>query len=77
MKLKRQIKKDLNIRYKKKLRDEHYNLFTQGLQDTNNCLEYTNLEALVLAQFMENMNNMSEERTKKSFSQQYQLQKGL
>ena len=76
-KLKRHIKKDLNIRAKKKPRNEHYNLFTQGFRTRENCYEYTNLEAMVMAQFIAYTNERVDTEVSRSFSQQHQLKKGL
>ena len=76
-KLKRHVIKDLNIRAKKKPRSEHYNLFTQGFRTKDNCFEYTNLEAMVMAQFIIYMNERVDIEVSRSFSQQHQLQKGL
>ena len=76
-KLKRHVKKDLNIRAKKKPRNEHYNLFTQGFRTRENCYEYTNLEAMVMAQFIAYANERIDIEVSRSFSQQHQLQKGL
>ena len=39
MRKKQGIKKELKMRSKKKLREEHYNLFTQGFRTENECLE--------------------------------------
>ena len=75
--LKRHIKRSLHIRAKKKLRSEHYNLFTQGFRTKENCYEYTNLEAMVMAQFIVHYNAMNDTAVSTSFAQQYQLQKGL
>ena len=74
-KLKRHVKKDLNIRAKKKPRNEHYNLFTQGFRTRENCYEYTNLEAMVIAQFIAYANERIDIEVSRSFSQQHQLQK--
>ena len=73
-KLKRHVKKDLNIRAKKKPRSEHYNLFTQGFRTKDNCFEYTNLEAMVMAQFIIYMNEKVDIEVSRSLSQQHQLQ---
>ena len=57
--LKRHRKRSLKIRAKKKLRSEHYNLFTQGFRTKENCFEHTNLEAMVMAQFIVYYNAMN------------------
>ena len=49
IKVKRGIKKELKIPSKKKLREERYNLFTQGIRTESDCLEYTNLEGMIMA----------------------------
>ena len=77
IKVKRDIKKELKIPRKKKLREEHYNLLTQGIRTEKDCLEYTNLEGMIMAIFMTHTNERTEIGNFKSFSQQYQLGKGL
>ena len=49
IRVKRGMKKELKIPSKKKLREEHYNLFTQGIRTENDCLEYINLECMIMA----------------------------
>ena len=77
IKMKRKMKKDIKLRTKKKFREEHYNLYTQGIRTENDCMEYTNLEGMILAMFMVRFNEMTDVENYKSFSQQYQLGKGL
>ena len=43
IKMKRRLKKDIKLRTKKKFREEHYNLYTQGIRTEADCMEYTNL----------------------------------
>ena len=76
IKMKRKMKKDIKLRTKKKFREEHYNLYTQGIRTESDCMEYTNLEGMILAMFMVKLNEMTDIGSK-SFSQQYQLGKGL
>ena len=52
IKMKRKMKKDIKLRTKKKFREEHYNLYTQGIRTETDCMEYTNLERMILAMFM-------------------------
>ena len=40
--MKRKMKKDIKLRTKKKFREEHYNLYTQGIRTESDCMEYTN-----------------------------------
>ena len=77
IKVKRGIKKALKIPNKKKLREEHYNLFTQGIRTDSDFFEYTNLEGMIMAIFMIHTNETTDIGNFKSFSQQYQLGKGL
>ena len=77
IKMKRKMKKDMKMRTKKKFREEHYNLYTQGIRTEDDCMEYTNLEGMILAMFMVRFNEMTDVENYKSFSQQYQLGKGL
>ena len=74
--MKRKMKKDIKIRTKKKFREEHYSLYTQGTRTEADCTEYTNLEGMILAIFMVRFNEFTHVGYK-SFSQQYQLGKGL
>ena len=76
IKMKRKMKKDIKLRTKKKFREEHYNLYTQGIRTESDCMEYTNLEGMILAMFMDKLNEITDVGSK-SFSQQYQLGKGL
>ena len=76
IKMKHKMKKDINLRTKKKFREEHYNLYTQGIRTKSDCMENTNLEGMILAMFMVKLNEMTDIGLK-SFSQQYQLGKGL
>ena len=73
---KRKMKKDIKMRTKKKFREEHYNLYSQGIRTEADCIEYTNLEGIILAmsmvKFYENVDVGYQ-----SYSQQYQLGKGL
>ena len=68
--MKRKMKKDIKLRAKKKFREEHYNLYTQGIRTEADCMEYTNLEGMILAMFMVRLNEMTDVDYK-SFSQQY------
>ena len=74
--MKRKMKKDIKMRTKKKFREEHYNLCTQGIRTEADCTEYTNLEGMILALFMVRFNEFTDVGYK-SFRQQYQLGKGL
>ena len=74
--MKPQMKKDIEMRTKKKFREEHYNLYTQGIRTEADCTEYTNLEGMILAMFMVRFHEFADVGYK-SFSQQYQLGKGL
>ena len=47
VKMKRKMKKDIKVRTKKKFREEHYNLYTQGIRTEADCTEYTNLEGMI------------------------------
>ena len=60
IKVKRGIKKELKIGSKKTLKEEHYNLFTQGIRTENDCLEYTNQEGMIMAIFMIHTNEITE-----------------
>ena len=64
------------MRTKKKFREENYNLYTQGIRTKAECTEYTNLEGMISAMFMVRLNEFTDVGYK-SFSQQYQLGKGL
>ena len=59
IKMKRKMKKDMKLRTKKKFREEHYNLYTQGIRTESDCMEYTNLEGMNLAMFMFKLNEMT------------------
>ena len=37
--IKRKMKKDIKMRTKKKFREEHYNLYTQGIRTEADCIE--------------------------------------
>ena len=74
--MKRKMKKDIKMRTKKKFRKEHYNLYTQGIRTKADCTEYTNLDGMILARFMVRFYEFTDVGYK-SFSQQYQLGKGL
>ena len=54
--IKRKMKKDIKMRTKKKFREEHFNLYTQGLRTEADCREYTNLEGIILAMSMVKFN---------------------
>ena len=41
--MKRKMKKDIKMRTKK-FREEHYNLYSQGIRTEADCREYTKLE---------------------------------
>ena len=60
VKVKRKMKKDIKLRTKKKFREEHYNLYTQGIRTETDCMEYTNLEGMILAMFMVKLNEMTD-----------------
>ena len=68
--MKRKMKKDIKLSAKKKFREEHYNWYTQGIRTEADCMEYTNLEGMILAMFMVRLNEMTDIEYK-SFSQQY------
>ena len=74
--MKRKMKKDIKMRTKKKFREEHYNLYSQGMKTESDCIEYTNLEGTILAMSMVKFNG-SVAVGHQSNSQQYQLGKGL
>ena len=74
--MKRKMKKDIKMRTKKKFQEEHYNLYSQGIRTEADCIEYTNLEGIILAMFMEKFNENVAIGCQ-SYSQQYQLGKGL
>ena len=44
------------MRTKKKFREEHYNLYSQGMKTESDCIEYTNLEGTILAMSMMKFN---------------------
>ena len=50
--IKRKMKKDIKMRTKKKFREEHSNLYSQGIRKAADCIEYTNLEGIILAMSM-------------------------
>ena len=60
IKVKRGIKRELKIPRKKKLREEHYNLLTQGMKTEKDCLKFTNLERMIMAIFMTHTNERTE-----------------
>ena len=64
------------MRTKTKFREEHYILYTQGIKTEANCREYTNLEGNILAISMVRFNEFVDVGYQ-SYSQQYQLGKGL
>ena len=64
------------MKTKKKFREEHYNLYSQGMRTEADCIEYTNLEGTILAMSMMKFNE-SLAVGHQSNSQQYQLGKGL
>ena len=74
--MKRKMKKDNKMRTKKKFREEHYNLYSQGIRTEADCIEYTNLEGIILAMTMVKFNEYVDVGYQ-SNSQQYQLGKGL
>ena len=74
--MKRKMKKDIKMRTKKKFREEHYNLYSQGMRTEADCIEYTNLEGIVLAMSMMKFNE-NVGVGYQSHNQQYQLGKGL
>ena len=74
--MKGKMQKDIKMRTKKKFREEHYNLYTQGLRTEADCREYTNLEGIILAMSMVKFNEYVDVAYQ-SYSQQYQLGKGL
>ena len=74
--MKRKMKKDIKMRTKKKFREEHYNLYSQGMKTEADCIEYTNLEGIILAISMVRFNEFVDVGYQ-SYSQQYQLGKGL
>ena len=74
--MKRKMKKDIKMWTKKKFREEHYNLYTQGIRTEADCREYTNLEGIILAMSMVKFNEYVDVGYQ-SYSQQYQLGKGL
>ena len=74
--MKRKMKKDIKMRTKKKFREEHYNLYTQGIRREADCREYTNLEGIILAMSMVKFNEFVDVGYQ-SYSQQYQLGKSL
>ena len=73
--MKRKMKKDIRMRTKKN-QEEHYNLYSQGIRTEADCIEYTNLEGIVLAMSMVKFNE-NVAVGYQSYSQQYQLGKGL
>ena len=46
----------MHMRTEKKFREEHYNLYTQGIRTEADCREYTNLEGIILAMSMVKFN---------------------
>ena len=64
------------MRTKKKFQEEHYNLYSQGIRTEADCIEYTNLEGIILAMSMVKFNE-NVAVGYQSYSQQYQLGKGL
>ena len=58
--MKRKMKKHIKMRTKKKFREEHYNLYTQGIRTETDCAEYTNLEGMILAMFMVRFNEFTD-----------------
>ena len=70
------MKKDIKMRTKKKFREEHYNIYSQGIRTEADCIEYTNLEGTILAMSMVKFNE-SVAVGHQSNSQQYQLGKGM
>ena len=74
--MKRKMNKDIKMRTKKKFQEEHYNLYTQGIRTEADCREYTNLEGVILAKSMVKLNEFVDVGYQ-SYSQQYQLGKGL
>ena len=70
------MKNDIKMRTKKKFREENYNLYTQGIRTEADCREYTNLEDIILAISIVRFNEFVDVGYQ-SYSQQYQLGKGL
>ena len=64
------------MRTKKKFPEDHYNLYSQGIRIEADCIEYTNLEGIILAMSMVKFNEYVDVGYQ-SYSQQYQLGKGL
>ena len=54
--MKRKMKKDIKMRTKKKFQEEHYNIYSQGIRTEADCIEYTNLEGIILAMSMVKFN---------------------
>ena len=70
------MNKDIKMRTKKKFREEHYNLYTQGIRTEANRREYTNLEGIILAISMVRFNEFVDVGYQ-SYSEQNQLGNGL